>query len=276
MAEIIALCDNTSITPEYETEHGVSLAVRLDSGAFLLWDTGQSDLFLRNAKRLDIDPGTADALILSHGHYDHTGGIAALLETTNFSGAVYAHPDFSIQRYTLRSFPAREIGLPITKLALPIPGFVPVKNHLHIVPNTTDATVFTNITRRPGNSQATTHFYLDPEGLHPDAVVDDACILIHTSKGYSVILGCCHSGPANTLHHIRAKTGVTKLHALIGGLHLVNGPQTAIQETAETIMEFDIQEVYPAHCTGERGNRGLRSLVPERIKDFGAGIRIRI
>lgn len=265
---ITLLIDNTAHLPHLAHEHGFSCAVTPADGSLWLWDTGASAAFLKNADALGIPAHEAQGLILSHGHWDHAGGLAPLLER-GFTGAVYAHPAYQRERYSCHPGEGpRYIGVSKLPSHLPRPDVRGVADGFRIGD---DITVVTDIHREPGQYEATKDFYLDTDCTQPDSVPDDACLLIPTAKGMVLLLGCCHSGMANTLGHIRERFGLDQIYAVIGGTHLMDAPDSAIRESVEALKAARVQHIYPAHCTGKRGFEALEKLLPGKVHPTGGG-----
>ena len=268
---IAVLMDNASRTPEFWNEHGLSMALTLADGSTWLWDTGQSSGFLDNAHVMGIRPEEATGIALSHGHYDHTGGLDALLDA-GFSGSIHAHEEFAGPRFSItRGRPVRDIALRTARLSRILDRHVPVAGS---TPLADGLTMITDITRQPGRFEPVQGFYRDRAGRIPDPVPDDACLLLETSSGTVLILGCCHSGFANTWAHIRSTLGITALHAVIGGLHLLHAPQWARKETASALQETGAKQIFPCHCTGDEAHRFLHSCLGERVTPAGAGLNL--
>jgi len=264
---IVVLCDNESAHPACGCEWGLSLAIDLGGADGLwLWDTGQTSLYLQNAGRLGVDAGAARGLALSHGHYDHTGGVSALFERTGFAGAVHAHPACASARWAEEpdGKPRRRIGPP-----KPLPSFAPAGPATLLAPG---LTMLADIPRAPGRFQSVRGFSLDREGREPDPVPDDAFLVLETAKGPVVILGCCHSGLYNSLACASARLGLTSFHAVLGGLHLYAADANAVDETAAAIGAFGIRQLVAGHCTGPDRVRALHALLPScDVRPMAAG-----
>ena len=265
------LMDNTCRTPEFGHEHGLSMAVTLENGHTWLWDTGQTHLFLANAHAMGIRAETAFGVALSHGHYDHTGGLDGLLDA-GFSGRIHAHPEFARTRFSIApDRPIRDIALRTSDLPRILSRHVPVTASS---PLDDGLTMITDIARIPGRFEPVRGFYRDRSGRIPDPVPDDACLLLETASGTVLILGCCHSGFANTWNHIQNTRGICRLHAVIGGLHLMHAPQWAWEETAAALQETGADRILPCHCTGDEARHFLRSSLGEGVIPAGAGLDI--
>jgi Metal-dependent hydrolases of the beta-lactamase superfamily II len=253
---IVVLCDNESGHPACGCEWGLSLAVDLGgAGGLWLWDTGQTGLFLQNAAALGVDVGAARGLALSHGHYDHTGGLAELCGRTAFAGAIYAHPACAHARYAAEpnGKPRKSVGPPA-----PLPQFTPAGPVTRLAPG---LTLLTDIARAPGRFESVAGFSLDAGGVEPDAVPDDAFLVLETAQGPVAVLGCCHSGLMNSLSCARERLGIASFHAVLGGLHLFAAGQEALAETAAAIVAFDIRQLVAGHCTGADRRTALAALL---------------
>ena len=168
-----------------------------------------------------------------------------------------------------RNSPVRSIGLDKSRIPFPLPGFVPVRNAAELCPG---ITLITDIPRLEGNFQAVKYFFLDREGLSPDLVLDDACLAVDTAQGLVVVLGCCHSGLANTLERAAQVMGVKEFHAVLGGLHLIGAGTGPIQESARALEKFQVQRILAGHCTGESEAGQFANLLPGRVFPLGAGL----
>ncbi len=263
MTRITVLADNEAGRPDCGAEHGLSCLIELDSGESWLWDTGQSDLFLRNARTLGLDVLQASGLALSHGHYDHTGGVPALLQA-GFSGPVFAHPDALEQRYAVREgFAPRSIGLPRVLPPDTLQRFQTVTEPLALAPG---LRMICPINRLPGMRENVRNFYWDAAGTRPDSVRDDAALLLESNGKVVVILGCCHAGLGNTLYAFRNSAGVESVDMVLGGLHLGDaGPEETrlqVEQAAAILKEFGVKNVHAGHCTGA----GARELLAKRMR----------
>ncbi|SNR79044.1 7,8-dihydropterin-6-yl-methyl-4-(beta-D-ribofuranosyl)aminobenzene 5'-phosphate synthase [Humidesulfovibrio mexicanus] len=250
--EIAILCDNESCAPEFGSEWGLSMALTLADGALWLWDTGKTGLFLKNAVAMGIDVARAQGLALSHGHYDHTGGISALL-AEGFTGTIHAHPTCASDRWSADPKGPRHIGPPT-----PLPTFVPAGPITKLAPG---LTMITDIPREQGRFQAVQGFSYDRDGRQPDNVPDDAFLVLDTAQGPVAVLGCCHSGLANSLDCARDRLGIASFHAVLGGLHLYKADTNALEETADALHRHGVCLLVAGHCTGADRFQDLRGLL---------------
>jgi 7,8-dihydropterin-6-yl-methyl-4-(beta-D-ribofuranosyl)aminobenzene 5'-phosphate synthase len=270
-AHLTVLIDNTSDDPALAHEWGLAMVLDLPGGERWLWDTGASRQCVDNARKLGIDLKRAEGVALSHGHYDHTGGLRALFGS-GFAGAVVAHPGFDVDRYSLGGpgAAARPIGNP-PEMPRPLPRFLGIEDRREIAPG---LTFLTGMERRPGRFTAVGGFFLDPEGRAPDPVADDALLVVEAAGWRTVVLGCCHAGLANSLEHVSRQLGVERIDIVAGGLHLHDADERAIEESAQALERFGVHRIHAGHCTGEAAVRALRERLGDHVFPLGSGRKI--
>jgi 7,8-dihydropterin-6-yl-methyl-4-(beta-D-ribofuranosyl)aminobenzene 5'-phosphate synthase len=234
----------------------------------VLFDTGATpDGLVENMRRMDLSPGDIEAIVLSHGHSDHTtgmDGLARALGRTNLP--VLIHPEFWNRRRL--SFPGREpFELPTTsKGALEDAGF-------EIVEDVRPSFLLDGSLLITGEVDRTTPFERGMPGQQafkggewvPDPLIlDDQGLLVNVrDKGLVILTGCGHSGIVNVVRYARKITGIDKVHAIIGGFHL-GGPafEPIIPETVESLVAFDPGVLVPTHCTGFKAIHALAKSLP--------------
>ena len=255
-------------------EHGLSILVELDLGSDgmkLLWDTGASgEVLLQNSRLLHIDIDAIDQICLSHGHYDHTGGLMAVLQQIKRRIPVLAHPDIFSPK--LKARPALGyIGLPFTRNQAEGVGavFLECRGPAALAPG-----LFTTgeIPRLVGFEKVE-GFWTIKEGQYgPDIIPDDlALAAVLPGRGLAVITGCAHSGIINTIRQAQRITGVEELYAVIGGFHLMGADRERIDATARTLLELDPAVIRPGHCTGPRAVCLLQQALGERCQPLAVG-----
>jgi 7,8-dihydropterin-6-yl-methyl-4-(beta-D-ribofuranosyl)aminobenzene 5'-phosphate synthase len=269
---ITVLVENTASGPGLLAEHGLAYWIEYDDRRVLM-DSGQGGVLMSNAYKLGIRLTEIDALVLSHGHYDHTGGVAEALKT-NQSVTVYVHPAVFAHKYARKTDgSARQIGLPdATETVLQslcdrlvyTERPTPVADRLTVtgpVPRLTDF----EDTGGP--------FFLNHACTKPDPLEDDQAVFFDTLEGTVVLLGCAHSGVINTLHYIRQLTDNRPIHAVIGGMHLVNASPQRIERTIEELRKIGVERLAPAHCTGMPATVALWNAFPGRCQSCPVGTR---
>lgn len=222
----------------YGSEHGLSFLIEVDD-QLTLFDTGASDLFLRNAKKLGIELADVDQVVLSHGHYDHGNGLRFLRGLP-----LLCHPGCFVKRHRKSGY--GNLGLALSKQEIEAKfelrtsqEALKLSEHVYFlgeVPRTNDF-----------EAQSTKYLL---EGGQEDDIIDDSGLACVTGKGLVVISGCAHSGICNMIEHARQVTGVRKLAGVIGGFHLsVLNEQTL--RTVAFLDESGVKQVFPSHCTME-------------------------
>ena len=266
-------------------EHGFSALVAVTKGDRehrLLFDAGVTpDGLAGNMRRLNLDAKDIEAIVLSHGHFDHTTGIDGLvrqLGRTNLP--VMIHPEFWSQRRV--AIPGREpFELPSTsKSALVGAGF-------EIIEERQPSFLFENVLLVTGEVDRTTEFEtgfpvhqaLRDGQWQPDPLIldDQALIANVRDKGLVVLTGCGHSGIVNIVRYARKLTGVDEVYAVIGGFHL-SGPvfEPIIPATCEALAAFAPEVVVPAHCTGWRAVHALAAALPDAFIQNSVGTRFEL
>ena len=252
------------------TEHGLSMWIEHGDKRILL-DTGQGPALEPNAAALGIDLSQTDILALSHGHYDHTGGVDRLLALAPTT-QVYCHPSVTNDRYAVREGRSDFIGMPKSPLH--------ALRHLQAgqINWVTGPTSLVNDVSLTGPVPRLTDyedtggpFYQDDAGWRPDPLEDDLALWIGTREGLVICFGCAHSGAVNTLDYVRTLAPHTPIRAIIGGLHLNSASEERLQRTAEALRALDIPDIVPCHCTGAKAAQTFAEALGERVRAGGPG-----
>lgn len=245
-------------------EHGLAFLIETDDTK-ILFDTGQGMAVVNNLTKTGRDVKDIAVVALSHGHYDHSGGLKSLLDAgARFN--LFAHPDVFTEK--VAPYPGRgivPIGIAVTRDELAGRG---VDVRLHTEP----AGVAPGITAT-GEIQMDNDFEkIEPillvrrDGAEvPDPLADDQALILDTEKGVVVLLGCAHRGVVNTLNRVAALTGGSAIHAVMGGFHLERAPDAQIEKTIAALRGFDPKMIGLAHCTG------MRAAVP-LVNAFGGRV----
>ena len=247
--KITILCEN-SAGPLSGTlgEHGFSALVDTGHGS-LLFDTGQGETLLPNARRMNRNLHEVKTVALSHGHYDHAGGLWPLLRTCG-EKEIHAHPEVFRPRYRVKDTgEPLSIGMPYQREFLEGLGarFTFGTAWREIMP---DLFLTGEVPRRNGFERGDNGLFCDPGGCCHDTHPDDQSLVIRTDLGLILLLGCCHAGIINTVVHAQEKSGVENIYAIIGGMHLDFCPEEQIAETIKALRGFNIRKLVGSHCTG--------------------------
>ena len=266
---ITILVDNL-VTKGLQPEHGFSLWIEVD-GQRILFDTGQGPALASNAPNLHVDCSRADHIVLSHGHYDHTGGLPHVLARAT-EVHVHCHPGVAQPRYSIGAGTARPIKMPRASSAA-LDHLPEERLHWVLAPARLNERVGLSgpIPRTADCEDTGGPFYLDPEGLRPDPIEDDLALWIRTGKGLVVCVGCCHAGLINTLEHILRLNPGESIHTVIGGLHLLNAGNERLQRTISVLRTLSPDQVIACHCTGEHALAMLRENLGAMVSQGAAG-----
>jgi len=271
--QLTVLCENSVAFPHgLIGEHG--WAVHVSIGPYrLLLDTGQGLGLINNARVLGVDLSRLDGIIISHGHYDHTSGLAdALLQhgTTD----VYMHPDGFVDRYWFKDGQCREIGIRHKQGYLESLGaqFKPVTTFTEIFPQV----YLTGEVPRVSDFEppdATMKIRSAAGAWIQDELRDDLSLVVATERGLVVVLGCAHAGLINILTHVTAQLPGQPIHMVIGGTHLGFADPAQMEATMAALHQFGVQRLGASHCTGLANCARLQQEFGERFFFAAAGTR---
>lgn len=269
--KITVVADNRAEAP-LVAEHGLALWIEAGDRKILL-DTGQGLSLIANAALLDIDIRETDALVLSHGHYDHTGSVSEVLKAAP-QAQIYLHPAVFLPRYSISARKARPVQAPGRALNSIISHPERKVNWINGPAKVAEGISLTGPIPREAEFEDTGGpFFLDQGGKKPDLIIDDLAMWLDTDDGLVVCTGCCHSGIINTLRYVISLTGRSRVRKIVGGLHLVNASEERLERTAEELNKLDIEELVPCHCTGDEAYEYLSASLNCRVTRGHAGMR---
>jgi len=264
---ITVLCENTVGKLVGLGEHGFSAFIETDRGNYL-FDTGTGRSVVGNSLALGKDLRSVRKIFLSHGHYDHSGGLAEVLKLTG-PVDVHAHPHIFLDRKAVHKEDGMDkikfVGLPFKRSYLETLGarfilktdFHPVEEGMFLTGEVPRVTPF--------EKPSTTLFTEINGNTAQDVFPDDQALILDTDKGLILVLGCAHAGMINTVQHVIQKTGKEKFFAILGGTHLDFMDPEQLEESIHVLKKMDLARISVCHCTGMRAAFRLQQEFGDRF-----------
>ena len=267
--KIVTLVENTSEDECFTAEHGLCIYVETEKHKLLL-DTGQTGALIHNAEKLGIDLSEVDTVVLSHGHYDHSGGILPFSEINNKAQIIMqkkpAEPHFNGERY---------IGIDSLITSLPnihmINGDMPIDDELFL---------FSGITGRRCYPQGNRKLLCIKDGVKcPDDFAHEQCLVIRENKRTWLLSGCAHNGILNILDRYREIFG-TDPDYVISGFHMMKKDGEHTDEEKAVILEtaHELSKMktifYSGHCTGIPAFEMMKAIMGDKLIALHSGEQI--
>lgn len=270
--EITILAENRVATPLLIAEQGLSFHIASPEGQFL-FDTGSRDAFIHNAEQLKIDLRQVEKIVFSHGHRDHTGGLYYYLQKFG-SATVICHYNIFNRKFRMTPGGRLEVGIPQEeKELIRMGGHFVYKTHpYHISESILTTGEIPRVTKY--EKPAELHQELVLESYITDEVKDDMALAIKTVRGLIVLLGDSHSGPVNSVKQAMIVSGEQKVHAIMGGMKLVDAPMEKIEKIARGLKQINPEYLVPLHSTGFRAISHFYRIFKERLLLFNTGDRL--
>jgi len=261
--QITVLIENTknSAKPSLEAKHGLSFCITAttddNNKVIVLMDTGpSSEKLLFNIHELGVNLEDVDTVVLSHGHYDHTGGLVAALKQMKKRVPVIGHPTLFNPKLSMMPH-LRLIGAPFRISDVEAAGGVPLLayNPVKVADGITTTGEVPRLTRFENVKDFWT---INNRSFVDDLMLDDQSLVIDVEeKGLVVLSGCAHSGIINTVKYAQKITGTSRVHAVLGGFHLISASEKRIQATIDELKKLDSAFVGPCHCTGQNASKKI-------------------
>lgn len=241
-----------------QTEHGICFHVEKD-GRKLLFDIGQTGAFIQNAQRLRIDLNDLDYVVLSHGHYDHSGGLRFLTRLTR-EFRLLVGQGFFAEKYGQRNNVYDYLGNDFDAEFLEDQDIACETLDTRLREFLPGVYAITQFSKNHPDERVNPRFVVrEADGFRADAFTDELLVAIDSPKGLVVLLGCSHPGVKNMLNTV---TDLLEkpLYAVLGGTHLVEASPESMELTKAYLQQQNVKILGVSHCTGETGTRCLSSL----------------
>ncbi len=256
---ITVLVENTVRRRGLLAEHGLAYWIDF-GGRHILLDTSQGMVIEHNARALSIDLSSVDDLILSHGHYDHSGGLSAVLHSKPIT-RVFAHPECAAAKFRqTQSGTVLDIGVSEeTTRAISEVDRNGCWFKTEAATKVHDGLFVTGpIPRRNDFEDTGGRFFLDRECSREDAIIDDQSVFHDPQDGIVVLLACAHAGVINTIDYVEQQLPGRPILAVLGGMHLLHASDDRMNRTIDRLAGLDVQQYGVGHCTGQRAISQLR------------------
>jgi 7,8-dihydropterin-6-yl-methyl-4-(beta-D-ribofuranosyl)aminobenzene 5'-phosphate synthase len=267
---VTTLIENSVTARGLRAEHGLAFHLQVGQRS-LLFDTGQTGLVLENARKLGVALEQVQAVALSHGHNDHTGGLNAVRALAP-QARLFVHSGSLAPKFAASPAGA---GRPIGMEEACAAGIRRAADRVVWTTRPSEVMegifVTGEIPRQTAFEDTGGRFFLDAACVRPDPLVDDQALFFDTPEGSVVLLGCGHAGVVNTIEYIRQLTGGRPIHAVLGGMHLLAASALRMDQTVAAFRRWDIQRLGPAHCTGLPALAQLWTAFPGRCCSCAVG-----
>lgn len=269
--ELLILVDSSARTDGLRYEHGLSILIAGGDMRVLFDAAAGAETLLHNAGTMGVRLDAIDAVIVSHGHLDHTGGLAAVA-SEGWGLNVYAHPGAFNRRWAdRRGEPLRDVSCPHTLRELRKAGviFHPVRSPEKL----TDWLVLSGPVGGAAEGEQPFVIRRDDQ-MVVDGFEDEIFSLVRGEAGWTVVSGCCHRGLKNTLRAAKFLAHNEPITALVGGLHLRESDPAHLRDIADLLERYSSPDLYLCHCTGDEAAQFLRERFGEKVHTLSAGSRV--
>ena len=275
---VVALIENTK--PEgrddLTAEHGLSLYIEQE-GRHILFDTGATGAFARNAEKLGIDLGAVDAAVISHHHFDHGGGLARFLEI-NQRAKIYLRKSEE-ENFYFRALGIinKYIGLDQELLRKHAHRFERVEGFTRILPG---VSILTEIPRPYDLPRGNRKLFVKKDGAYaPDDFGHELILVMEEQENLVVFTGCSHTGVLNMMAAVTRQFPDKPIKAVFGGFHLIGLPvlntmaasKSEVRAMGKELLKFPVERVFTGHCTGKKAYRMLKEVMGQTLEYFPTG-----
>ena len=267
---IAVLADNLVGDTRVLGEWGLAMLVETGQRR-VLFDTGGGRVLAENARALHVDLSNMDAIVISHGHDDHTGGLAKALDATGKTD-VFVHPAAFRTTYWKEASRGVPYTMPLSREQLIMRARRLVETEGPTL--VTDGIMVTGAIPRVTDFEdtgITAEVFLDEAMKAPDPIPDDQALFFRTPDGVVILLGCGHAGVINTIRYVCGLLGESQIFAVVGGTHLLGASPRRMQKTEEAFRQYGLRKIMLSHCTGVAAFSDLARAFPGRCSWPAAG-----
>ncbi|MFW5807643.1 MAG: MBL fold metallo-hydrolase [Spirochaetota bacterium] len=272
---ITSLAENLVYSSRLRGEHGLSLLVETDDGSRLLVDTGLGYALCHNMEALGIQADSVDAVCLTHGHYDHTGGLEGFLQLRSVPVPVYARREMFCERYSRNGSELKQIGIPGTAA-----GYEKLGADFRwsdSVSNLGGITIMAGITAGREKARFDNRLMIMKNGsIVADDFDDELTYIFDTRKGAVIVTGCAHNGISEIVESAADVLKSDSIYAVVGGAHLSHASVSYIDRTIEVFRQYDVERICLNHCTGFDAAARLKAVFGERFTYLWSGRSIEL
>ena len=270
--KIYTLIENTTKS-DLACEHGLSLLIEYNSKKFLL-DAGCTSAFMENACKMNLKLQEVDKSILSHGHYDHSGGFGAYLALYG-DKKVYAMEDAKNIYYSGSGGNIHEIGIPKDILNeyedrfIFVEGKEQIDQDIYLIPHSCEGLEFIG--------EKAKLYKLEDGNIVPDDFTHELSLVFRTKDGLVIFNSCSHAGLINIVNEVLNEFPNEKVYAYVGGLHMKDTySEEEVKKISEYVTKKDIKKIFTGHCTGDPALEMLEKHLEERIERLYTGKKIEL
>lgn len=272
MIKVTCLVENSvQLSSRLWGEHGISMLIEMPDNT-ILFDTGQSGtVLMHNLEALKIDAHKIEQVVLSHGHYDHTGGLKMLFDKIG-TRPVHAHPAMFSERFSeTKDGKLKPVSAPIDYQK---EDFWQLSSEpVEVVEDVFTTGEVPKIEPLEDHGDERLKIYAeDSETLIKDPIKDDMSLVLKTPQGLVVLLGCCHAGVINTLTLVKKQFPDDEIYAVMGGTHLAKADEARLMATEEILK--DVPMIGLSHCTGPNVIARFLNHYPNQAFVFQAGTQL--